>query len=280
MFNIPILAYHHVVPESGYDEIPWVYRTPFHVTDTQFESHLKVLRQYGTATINLDELQQLRNGTADAALQKKAENAVVITFDDGWENNARYAVPILQKYNFSATIFVISNAIGKKGYMSARQLREISRAAISVQSHGHRHVALELLSETDCLRELTISKEIIEDVISRPVQHFSFPLGFYDQKVLRHCRDIYQTCSTSNIGLVNPQTSLMELPRIMIRKEDGAEAIEKIIRKDVGHLKRAMAVQRMKRKLKNVIGLSNYLRLHEIVYGTPPTEIEQVEDSL
>jgi peptidoglycan/xylan/chitin deacetylase (PgdA/CDA1 family) len=280
MFSIPILAYHHVIPESGYDEISWVYRTPFHVTEKQFEAHLQIMQQYGTETLNLDELQQLLNGTADEALQKKAENAVVITFDDGWENNARYAVPLLQKYNFSATIFVISNAIGKKGYMTAQQLREISRAGIAVQSHGHRHVALELLSEADCIRELTTSREFIEDVIEMPVQHFSFPLGFYDQKVLRHCQNIYQTCSTSNIGLATPQTSLMELPRIMIRKDDGAEDIDKIIRKDVGHLKKAMAVQRIKRKLKNVIGLSNYLRLHEIVYGTPPTEVEQVEDSL
>jgi peptidoglycan/xylan/chitin deacetylase (PgdA/CDA1 family) len=278
MFKIPILAYHHVVPERGYDEIPWVYRTPFHITEKLFEAHLQIMQQNRTVTINLDELTQLVSGKADKTLQKKAENAVVITFDDGWENNAQFAVPLLQKYNFSATIFVISNAIGRKGYMSAQQLRQINAAGIEVQSHGHRHVALELLSVADCIKELTTSQKIIQDVINQPVRHFSFPLGFYDQKVLQQCSKIYQTCCTSNIGLVISGASLIELPRIMIRKDDSPSAIAKILRKDVGHLKKAKAVQQIKRKFKNVIGLSNYLRLHEIVYGTPPTEVEQIED--
>lgn len=92
--QIPVLIYHHVNANSG-DTVT--------VTPDVFAAQLKFLHDEGYQTLSADELCEFVTGT-----KRFAGKVVVITFDDGWLDNYLYAVPLLSKYQFKATFFIIT----------------------------------------------------------------------------------------------------------------------------------------------------------------------------
>lgn len=279
MFEIPILAYHHVVPEHSDTILPWVYNSPFRVTVDQFDAQMRFLTENSYQIIGLDELWQQVHDKESAKLDQLANKSVVITFDDGWKNNIDYALPVLQNYGIKATFYIISKAVGEQEYMSWSDLEKMAAAEMDIQSHGHRHVALELLSDDECRFEFEYSKHLLESNLGHKISHFSFPLGFYNRKVIDIAKKYYKTCATSNTGFVSNQSNVNELPRLMVRHEHSLDDLRMILERDKQHLKHEIRVQKAKRTVKSIIGLKNYLRLHEFVYRTPSTEIKETESA-
>ena len=98
-YTVPILTYHSF--DYG--------RGTLSITPENFEKQMRYLKDKGYNVIPLDEL------VAGIKNKKKfAHNTVVITIDDGYENNFTYAYPVLKKYGFPAIIFLITNQIGTR----------------------------------------------------------------------------------------------------------------------------------------------------------------------
>ena len=114
---------------------------------------------------------------------------VVITFDDGEENNIQYALPILSRYKFSAYFFVTVNRIGKKGYMNWEQLKELRDANMVIGSHSFNHVILTELKNVQIERELSDSKYVMERELKINIDDFSVPRGFCNEKILRMAQE-------------------------------------------------------------------------------------------
>lgn len=123
-----------------------------------------------------------------------------IVFDDGYEDAFRVAYPILDALGLSASIFVITNWIGKRNdwdanffgafrHLSLRELRQLSIAGWEIGSHGATHRALTTLSRRALRQELLASKHFLEDALGKPVTRISFPFGMFDQVVLEECRE-------------------------------------------------------------------------------------------
>lgn len=107
--RIPVLIYHHINAHSG-DTVT--------VTPEIFAAQLKFLHDKGYQTLSADELSEFVTGS-----RSFMSKAVVITFDDGWLDNYLYAVPLLSKYQFKATFFIITARV------DAASLRERSDRA-------------------------------------------------------------------------------------------------------------------------------------------------------
>ena len=121
--NIPILAYHDVIED------------PLNETDISiedFERQMEYLYSHNYQTLSLDEYYEWKQGKVIDG--KK----IVLTFDDGDESFYKIVIPILEKYNFKATVFVIQNSIGKEGYLNDTQIKDIkeNKANFFVQSHS------------------------------------------------------------------------------------------------------------------------------------------------
>ncbi|WP_300258041.1 polysaccharide deacetylase family protein [Clostridium sp.] len=166
--NIPVLCYHDVTPNNPDNN-------DLLINPEKFKEQLQYLKDNNYTPITLDEFYDyLRN---NKPIPKKP---VVITFDDGYTGNYKYAYPLLKEFKFPATIFVISNYVGAPDFMTADQLKEMSNNGIEIESHTFKHDDLSILDEANQIETLKNSKVNLEKIIGKPVDFISYPFGRYN----------------------------------------------------------------------------------------------------
>jgi peptidoglycan/xylan/chitin deacetylase (PgdA/CDA1 family) len=107
-----------------------------------------------------------------------------ITFDDGFRDNLIVALPLLEKFQLPMTLFVTAGFIGKYGYLSTEELREISRhPLVTIGAHGLWHRHFTELSEVDASFELVESKRLLEKITRRSVDLMAWPYGECDERL-------------------------------------------------------------------------------------------------
>ena len=192
------------------------------VSPETFDRQMKFLVERGYRTVSLTELITLLN-------KKKGipRKIFVITFDDGYENNYKYAFPILKKYNFTATIFVTAGYIGKsykypgqptEKHLTRKQIKEMNNY-FEFGSHSLSHPKLTKISQKKLVFELQESKKIIEKIVGKQVNHFCYPFGNYDESVKETLKPTgYRSACTTQIGLVDKNTNPFAFPRFEFKE--------------------------------------------------------------
>lgn len=164
------LMYHHVAEQnpSSLD--------PFTVAPAMLEKHLVFLKENGYTPVSLKELR-------DGAPVKKP---VMLTFDDGYEDNYKNLFPLLKKHNVPAVIFLVADKIGTPEYMTWDQIRKMKNSGlVQFGSHTCSHCRLRNLPDEEIARELVRSKQILEEQLGEPVTAFCYPFGSggFDKRV-------------------------------------------------------------------------------------------------
>lgn len=174
--GICILAYHCI----GYEK-----NNGLKVPAQQFKQQMKYIKNNGYVTLTLEQLYIFM-------LDNKPipEKSVVITFDDGYVDNYKYAYPILKEFNLKATIFAISKNIDKrKGYMTSNQLRELQANGIDIQSHTLDHEELTTFSYEKQLTILKESKISLENILDKKVNYIAYPYAKYNANTIKAAKD-------------------------------------------------------------------------------------------
>lgn len=108
------------------------------VSPEAFEQISNWLKKEGYESIFVSDLSKYKNKKL-----KFPSKTIMISFDDGYEDNFLYAFPLLKKYDFKATIFIITSKIStdpSNGYLSWAQLKEMVQSNyVEIQSHSHTH---------------------------------------------------------------------------------------------------------------------------------------------
>ena len=108
---------------------------------------------------------------------------VTFCFDDGYFSTYEKAFPILEKYNYQGTVFVITSEIGNKGFMTKEQILELADKGWEIGSHSISHPDLTLISEEQLKGELIGSKITLNN-LGLDIQIFASPYGRYNDKVI------------------------------------------------------------------------------------------------
>lgn len=193
--TIPILAYHKIEP-----------RFEFGVTTVfphQFEKQMRFLSVRGYKSITLSELVDDKHG----------EKNVVLTFDDAYENMIVNGLPIMEEWDFKATIFIVSGFVGKENlwdvnlgfrrfrHMGWKNLRYLVESGFEIGSHSHTHPDLTKISDRKVKEELSRSRKTLEDKLGVPVRFISYPFGRYSARV----KEMAQECGyTGGVCLSHP----------------------------------------------------------------------------
>jgi peptidoglycan/xylan/chitin deacetylase (PgdA/CDA1 family) len=225
--RLPILMYHGINSVIGSAH-------PYFETNTSpivFARHMQHLHEGGYKPIDLSTaVRMIDSGTCP-------HRSVVITFDDGFRDFYAHAMPILQEHQFPATMFVVSSFMGSRtarfdgrDFMTWGEMREIESFGVEVGSHTVSHPHLHRLHRKDIERELTDSKEAIEDQLGRPISSFSYPYAFPEQDgaFLRQLRQYMKAAGydhgvTTVLGSVNGLSDRYFLPRLPANEYDDDE---------------------------------------------------------
>jgi peptidoglycan/xylan/chitin deacetylase (PgdA/CDA1 family) len=210
-WHVPILMYHMVdtaVPSRDQITLHLTVMAP------AFEAQVKLLRSAGYRPLSLDEVWGGLNGRTPA-------RGVVLTFDDGYEDNYTVAFPILKKYGWTGTFFVVTSTIGTRGHMTASQLAEMSHAGMAIESHGQHHIDFSQLPLGDARTELSKSKQIIAGWSGKPVAFFAYPAGRFTPALERLLGDLgYHGALTEVPGFVTPASRPFALERVRVDHDD------------------------------------------------------------
>lgn len=213
-YIVPIMMYHHV-NESIETE-------PMIVSADLFRWQMEYLREHRFRVISLDRFVDAKiNG------RKIPKKSVVITFDDGFEDNYTYAYPILKEFGFPATIFVPSSQLGLDGQMTLEQLKEMAADdLITIGSHTREHLYLPDLEPPEQKTEILGSKEELEKLLNIEVDHFAYPVGGFDETSKKFVKESgYKSASTTNRGSDRLNNDLFEINRIRFSNKDSSEPI-------------------------------------------------------
>jgi len=202
----PIIMYHSL------DENEEV--TKLSLSTSGFARQMEFLDKHNYNVISLEEMVGLIK-------EKKRipSKTITITFDDGYRNNYLCAYPILKKHDFPATLFVITDFIGKKGYMTTSDLKELTENNITIASHTKSHQWLPSLNDANLKEELVVSKAVLEKITSQEVKFISYPVGAHDERVKSRVKDAgYEAACATNPGPGKDWRDIYALKRIRISR--------------------------------------------------------------
>ena len=227
-----------------------------------FRRHLSRRRAEGVRGLSVGEaLPALEAAEAGAGRPR-----VVFTFDDGCETDLLFAAPLLKDAGFGATFYVTVAHLGRRGYLSERQLRELSDAGFEVGSHSMTHSYLHDLPDGRVRAEVAESKDRLEQLTGRPVRHFSCPGGRWDARVAGAARAAgYSSLVTSRAGVNAPGADRFALSRVAVMRGVAEDEFARACRGE------GMAARRARGAVldvaKRVLGNSIYERLRSAVLG-------------
>lgn len=194
--TIPILTYHQVND-----------RFDLSITRqkvSQFERGIRFLYEQGYKAVSLEEI----FSSGENCDGKK----VAFTFDDAYQDVYLNAFPLLQKFGFTASIFVITGYVGKynqwdynwgknrEKHLSWDQIKEMADAGFNFGSHTVNHPDLTKIPKQFVEHELKKSKEVLEDKLGQRVDFLSYPFGRFNRYVQKEAERLgykgaYTLCS-------------------------------------------------------------------------------------
>lgn len=179
----------------------------------EFEAQMKHFKDNNYHTITPDELYNALEG-----FEELPENPILITFDDGYEDNYKNAYPILKKYGFKATIFVISDFVGKMDhYITWNEAREMAKNGITIASHTVDHRSMTDLTDEQLIKELVDSKKKIEKEMGSSVDYIAYPTGTYNLHIAQLVKEAgYKAAFTIKYGNVDMGSNIYALERVPI----------------------------------------------------------------
>ncbi|MDK2842638.1 MAG: poly-beta,6-N-acetyl-D-glucosamine N-deacetylase [Anaerophaga sp.] len=180
-----------------------------------FEEHLKYLSDNGFKSFTVSDL--LNDTSALAEKSKK----VLITVDDGFASFYENGIPLLEKYEMKATLYVNTESVGWGDYLSWEQLKELRNKGIEIGSHSHQHKYF--LNEPDSLRtkvfedDLLKAEALFEKHLGIIPKTYAYPYGeFSDDMVEVIKKQDYDIAFAQNSGVLSNTSHPYAVPRFPV----------------------------------------------------------------
>lgn len=211
-YVLPIIMYHSVsssVPPGN----------RIIVSAKTFERQIAFLKKHNYKVIPLEAISDFI-----AKNKKIPPRTIVLTLDDGYKDNYTYAFPILKKYNFPATIFIILSEVGRPDRLSWEEIKEMQGSGlITFGSHTISHAFLDSVkADQELIKEISESKKILEERLDKKVSSFCYPMGRFSDKARQAVISAgYKIAVATNPGKKYPNNDIFVLKRLRISENAG-----------------------------------------------------------
>lgn len=185
-YKIPrVLMYHSIHEHLGEKHDKW------RVRPKDFEKQMAWFYKNKWHSYTISEL---------TMMDKIPNKSFVLTFDDGYEDNYFNAFPILKKYHFKATIYLVpnhkeniwerENTSKLSNLLNNEQILKMQKSnLIEFGSHTLSHTNLSLIDDETLLRQLVQSKKHVEDITKKHCYSFAYPYGKFNDKIIRFVKN-------------------------------------------------------------------------------------------
>jgi peptidoglycan/xylan/chitin deacetylase (PgdA/CDA1 family) len=210
-------------------------RDPYAVSVDAFREQLSWLSENGRESISLASLVDSIKNKDYKSLNKK----LVLTFDDGYRDFASNALPILLRHSATATVFLVTDMFGEKGYwsefgkdvplMTEDEARYIKTQGISLGSHTATHARLTDLNYSELHRQLRGSHDKLF-ALGETFYSFSYPWGQTTPKVVEAVKSSGYECAVG-IGRVehSARVDIYLMPRLIMRSDMNLKSFQTTI---------------------------------------------------
>ena len=223
VYSVPVLMYHRVVPRSeAGNSLPDLVVPP-----EDFSAQMKAFYFRGWHSITLAQLADYME--IDASIPDKT---FVITFDDGWYDGYTYAFPILKRYGFVATYFVVSGRIDTNYSLSTEELRALQAAGNEIGNHTENHISLSTVPVGRAAQEVErASEQIMAAVGQRPVS-LAYPMGGVNSSVVLVVSQVpgIKIAVTTVPGVVETWSRRYVVPRVKVKGNTDIDLLFALLR--------------------------------------------------
>jgi peptidoglycan/xylan/chitin deacetylase (PgdA/CDA1 family) len=166
---------------------------------------------------------------------RRSSRLVALTFDDGFASTYEHAWPLLARHGLPATVFLVAGTLAPGGravdwldrppsqppaVLDRDQILEMRDGGITFGSHGYSHEDMTNLSDAECLADLRRSRDLLEDLLSRPVPVLAYPRGRHDERV-RRAAELAGYSQAFGLPEGPEPRSPYALPRVGVYRDNG-----------------------------------------------------------
>ncbi|MGG2199179.1 polysaccharide deacetylase family protein [Paenibacillus validus] len=213
--SMPVLNYHSIGHDPGNSLV---------LAPDKFAAQMSYLAEHGFTPLSLTEFILI--------LEKKKPappKPVLLTFDDGYEDNFEHAMPVLQKHQFPATLFMSPGVAGQDGYLNWEQVKQMHESGWDIQPHGMTHPHLPKLSPEKQKEEITEARRLIEEKLGTKADVFCYPYGEFNKTTLSVLEEAgFRYAFTIRQGWTTSAQPPLELKRIYV---NGKERLSEWVRR-------------------------------------------------
>ena len=201
--SVPIFMYHYIRDKTApRDSLG----RKLSVSQKNFSKQLDALIAQGYSTVRFSDI---------ASGKPLPTHPVVLTFDDGYEDAFIAALPELQKRKMTAVFYIITDFVGKPGYLSVSELKTLRDAGMELGAHTVDHPDLSRLPAGRQREEIGLSAAYIRERAGAPVTSFAYPSGKYNALTTAIMREQgIPFAVTTHHGVATERSKPLLLPRI------------------------------------------------------------------
>ena len=180
-----------------------------------FQKHLNIIRENSFSFLNPKNFELEFNKVSK-------EKKILITIDDAFSSFYIHAWPILKKDKIPFILFVSTESVGKKGYMSWDEILEISKEDfVFIGNHSHSHEYLVKYKFKKFKEDIIKSIKIFENKLGYNSKFFSYPFGEYTLEQKKYITKNFDYAFGQHSGVIDLNKDKYELPRFPINEKYG-----------------------------------------------------------
>lgn len=214
--GVPILYYHSIDYEKGNE---------LRLPKEKFREQMQYLKDNNYTTLTLSELYEFIQNNKPIP-----EKSVVITFDDGYEDNYTNAFPILKEFGFKAAVFMISCNVDSTQFkvLKSTELKEMEENGVEIESHTVNHDKLSELDYNNQLKTLKDSKEFLGKVLNKKIDYICYPYGMFNKDTIKASKEAgYIMGFTTVGGWADKNDGIYTLNRVYVSAFDSMEKFKR-----------------------------------------------------
>jgi len=152
----------------------------------------------------------------------KIKKEILITIDDAFSSFYDFAWPYLKKEKIPFILFVSTEAVGKNGYMTWNQIKELEKEkTVYIGNHSHTHNYLVDLENEDFTNDIDTASKIFNKKLGYNPIFFSYPFGEYSSRIKKYISKNFKFAFGQHSGVIDNNKDRYELPRFPINEKYG-----------------------------------------------------------